>query len=94
MTFDQAKKHARALLADAMRGADPVEVRRAARRAPDVADLARDYLERHATPQKRPRSVRGDLCGLGRSGNARPGKDQRRRAATTPDLNRGHLRPM
>jgi integrase len=60
LTFDQAKKHARALLADAMRGADPVEVRRTARCAPDVADLARDYLERHATPQKRPRSVRGD----------------------------------
>lgn len=60
LTFDQAKKHARAMLADAMRGEDPVEVRKAARRAPSVADLAADYLERHAVPKKRPKSVRDD----------------------------------
>jgi hypothetical protein len=60
LTFDQAKKQARAMLADAMRGDDPVEVRRTARRAPSVANLAADYLERYAVPKKRPKSVRDD----------------------------------
>jgi integrase len=60
LTFDQAKKQARAMLADAMRGEDPAEIRKTARRAPSVADLAADYLERHAVPKKRPKSVRDD----------------------------------
>jgi integrase len=64
LTFDQAKKQARAMLADAMRGDDPVEIRKAARRAPSVADLAADYLERHAVPKKRPKSVRDDRAML------------------------------
>ena len=64
LTFDQAKKQARAMLADAMRGEDPVEIRKTARRAPSVADLAVDYLERHAVPKKRPKSVRDDRAML------------------------------
>src|SRR5207302_2795859 len=64
LTFDQAKKQARAMLADAMRGEDPVEARKAARKAPSVADLAADYLERHALPKKRPKSVRDDFSML------------------------------
>jgi integrase len=60
LTFDQAKKQARALLADAMRGEDPAEARKVARKAPSVAELAADYLERHAIPKKRPKSVRDD----------------------------------
>jgi hypothetical protein len=60
LTFEQAKKQARAMLADAMRGEDPVEARKTARKAPHVADLAADYLERHAVPKKRPKSVRDD----------------------------------
>src|SRR6202022_2127952 len=64
LTFDQAKRQARAILADAMRGEDPVEARKAARKAPSVADLAADYLERHALPKKRPKSVRDDLSML------------------------------
>jgi integrase len=64
LTFDQAKKQARAILADAMRGEDPVEVRKATRRAPSVTDLAADYLERHAVPKKRPKSVRDDQAML------------------------------
>src|SRR5215469_14109380 len=60
LTFEQAKKQARALLADAMRGDDPAEARKVARKAPSVADLAADYLERHAVPKKRPKSVRDD----------------------------------
>ena len=64
LTFDQAKKQARAMLADAMRGEDPVEIRKTARRAPSIADLSVDYLERHAIPKKRPKSVRDDRAML------------------------------
>jgi integrase len=60
LTFEQAKKHARALLADAMRGQDPSGDRRAKRRAPTITDLAADYLDKYATPKKRPKSVRDD----------------------------------
>ena len=63
LTFDQAKKQARIILADVLRGNDPAGKRRAERSGPTVADLARDYLERHAIPNKRPRSVRAD-CAL------------------------------
>jgi integrase len=64
LTFEQAKKQARALLADAMRGEDPAEARKVGRKAPSVADLAADYLERHAVPKKRPKSVRDDRAML------------------------------
>ena len=64
LSFDQAKKQARALLADAMRGEDPAGPRKLARKAPSVADLAADYLERHAVPKKRPKSVRNDRAML------------------------------
>jgi integrase len=64
LTFHQAKKQARALLADAMRGEDPAEARKGTRKAPSVADLAADYLERHAIPKKRPKSVRDDRAML------------------------------
>jgi len=60
LTFDKAKKRARGILADALRGQDPVGERRAGRKAPNMADLASDYLERHAVPKKRPKSVRDD----------------------------------
>jgi integrase len=64
LTFEQAKKQARALLADAMRGQDPSGDRRAKRRAPTLADLAADYLDKYATPKKRPKSVRDDCSML------------------------------
>jgi hypothetical protein len=64
LTFDQARKRARGLLADAMRGGDPVEMRKTERKAPTVANLAADYLERHAVPKKRPKSVRDDRAML------------------------------
>jgi integrase len=64
LTFDQAKKQARAMLADAMRGEDPVEIRKTSRRAPSISDLAADYLERHAVPKKRPKSVLDDRAML------------------------------
>ena len=37
LTFDQAKRQARAVLADAMRGKDPVEEKQTARKAPYCA---------------------------------------------------------
>lgn len=60
MSFDQAKREARGLLADAVRGQDPSGNLRALRAAPTVADLCADYLERHAIPNKRPKSVVDD----------------------------------
>ena len=54
------------MLADAMRGKDPVEEKRTARKAPTVADLAGDYLAHHAVPKKRPKSVRDDHSMLNR----------------------------
>lgn len=60
LSFDQAKRRARAILTDAMRGDDPVEARREARAAPSMRDLCADYLERHAIPNKRPKSVKED----------------------------------
>ncbi|MEM6671122.1 MAG: integrase arm-type DNA-binding domain-containing protein [Pseudomonadota bacterium] len=60
MSVEQARRRAREILADAQRGHDPVSERRRARAAPTIADLANGYLERHARPNKRPKSVRGD----------------------------------
>jgi integrase len=41
-------------------GIDPLEERQQNYAEPTVADLARDYLERHARPHKRPGSIRND----------------------------------
>jgi hypothetical protein len=65
LTFDQAKKAGADLLTDAMRGEDPAEARKVAREAPSIADLAIDYyLECHAIPKTRPKSVRDDRAML------------------------------
>src|SRR4051812_30096036 len=66
LTFEQAKRQARSLLADASHGQDPVEDRKHTRKAPTVADLASDYLANHAVPKKRPKSVREDRSMLDR----------------------------
>ncbi|MGG7565001.1 tyrosine-type recombinase/integrase [Rhodovulum sp. DZ06] len=96
LSFDQAKKQARALLADAMRGADPVAEKTEARKAPTMRDLCDDYLTRHAIPNKRPNSVRNDrglidghvLPALGRKRvrdvARRDVEDLRERMAATP----------
>jgi integrase len=64
LTFDQAKRQARAVMVDAMRGDDPAAERRAKRTAPTVTLLATDYLEKYARPKKRPKSVRDDQAML------------------------------
>ena len=56
LTFDQAKRQARGFLTDAARGQDPVAERRSTRQAPTMRDLASDYLEKYAGPEKRPRA--------------------------------------
>jgi hypothetical protein len=57
MPFHKAKERARIILADALKGNDPVADDRAVRDAPTMQELAADYLEQHAVPKKRARSV-------------------------------------
>jgi integrase len=60
LTFHKAKERARVILADALKGNDPVADDRAIREAPTIQHLAADYMEQHAIPKKRPRSVEND----------------------------------
>lgn len=60
MSLQAARDKARALLADVIRGDDPVANAQAVRRSPDVSELARLYMTEHAIPKKRQRSVRND----------------------------------
>jgi integrase len=60
LTFHKAKERARILLADALKGNDPVADDQAVRKAPTMRHLAIDYLEQHAIPKKRPRSIEND----------------------------------
>jgi hypothetical protein len=60
LTFHKAKERARIILADALKGNDPVADDRAVRDAPTMRELAADYLEHHAVPKKRAKSVEND----------------------------------
>lgn len=60
LTADDARDLAKAALGDVSKGGDPSENRQAARRLPTVAALAERYLEEHARPKKKPKSVKGD----------------------------------
>lgn len=66
LTAEGARIKARDILADVSKGKDPAAEKRAAREAPTVRDLADDYLERHAIPNKRPASVDDDRAMLNR----------------------------
>lgn len=66
LTFHKAKERARIILADALKGNDPVADDRAIREAPTMRHLAADYLEYHAIPKKRPRSVENDRSMINR----------------------------
>jgi integrase len=63
-TADAARDEAKDLWKDIRRGIDPQESRERQRTEPTVAELADDYLERHAQPYKRPGSIRNDLMML------------------------------
>jgi integrase len=56
----KAKERARIILADALKGNDPVADDRTVRDAPTMRQLAADYIEQHAVPKKRVRSVKND----------------------------------
>ena len=60
ITFHKAKEYARIILADALKGNDLVADDRSVRDAPTMRELAADYLEQHAIPKKRARSVESD----------------------------------
>jgi integrase len=60
LSFHKARERARIILADALKGNDPVADDRAARGEAAVSQLAADYLEQHALPKKGARSVRND----------------------------------
>ena len=66
LTFHKAREQARIILADALKGNDPVADDRAVRAAPTMKELAADYLEQHALPKKRARSVENDRSMLDR----------------------------
>ena len=66
LTFHQAKERARIILADALKGNDPVADDHAIREAATMRHLAADYLEQHAVPKKRPRSVANDRSMINR----------------------------
>jgi hypothetical protein len=66
LTFHKAKERARIILADALKGNDPVADDRAIREAPTIRHLEVDYLEHHAVPKKRPRSVENDRSMINR----------------------------
>ena len=60
LTVDEARKEARLKLADVQRGHDPFAERDAKSKAPTVAELCTSYIEDHAKPHKKPRSVDED----------------------------------
>ena len=66
LTFHKAKQRARVILADALKGNDPVADDRTLRDAPTIRHLATDYLEQHAVPKKRRRSVENDRSMINR----------------------------
>lgn len=60
LSFHKAKERARIILAEAMSGRDPVADSMATRHVNLVSDLASAYLEHHAIPKKRAKSIAGD----------------------------------
>ena len=66
MSFSEAKSIATGLLSDVARGGDPVEDAKALREAPTMRVLCHQYLEVHAIPKKRPKSVVNDRYMLDR----------------------------
>ena len=66
LSFSQAKEIAKGHLSDVIQGLDPVETARSARNAPTLRELAVEYLAKHATPKKRPKSVKNDQSMLDR----------------------------
>jgi integrase len=66
LTFHKARDQARIILAEALKGNDPVADDRTMRAAPTMRNLAAEYLEQHAMPKKRAQSVDNDRSMLDR----------------------------
>lgn len=60
LSLQMARDMAKGLLADVVRGGDPVAEARSRRQSATMEDLAAQYLEDHAIPKKRPNSVKND----------------------------------
>jgi integrase len=60
LTADEARKLAKQKLAEIHQGADPSAARKRSRSAPTVEELAARYMEEHARPKKKRRSVESD----------------------------------
>jgi integrase len=60
LTASAARERATVLRGRITMGEDPLESRKEARKAATVAEMCDDYLERHARPKKRVKSVEGD----------------------------------
>jgi integrase len=65
LTAEEARKQARAILADVDKGGDPAEVKEAYRKAPTMADLCDRYMTQHA-PKMKARSRDEDARMIGR----------------------------
>ena len=66
MTLHQAKEIARGVLADVVRGADPVEQRKTHLQAPTMQELSERYVAEHAELKKRASSIKNDRSYLER----------------------------
>jgi integrase len=60
LSLHRAKEAGRIVLAEALKGNDPVTDDKAARKTASISELASAYLEQHAIPKKRPKSVEDD----------------------------------
>ena len=60
LSLNEARGMAREILADVLRGSDPVSEDKSLRQSPTMADLAKQYMTDHALPKKRPASIRND----------------------------------
>lgn len=66
LSFAQARSIATGLLSDVVRGGDPVAESKAIRDAPTMQELCNQYMEVHAVPRKRPKSIANDRSMLNR----------------------------
>ena len=89
LTSEKARDIARDMLADVRKGRDPAAEKRMAREAPTVRDLAEDYLERHAIPNKRPTAAADDKAMLNRLVLPKLGS-AKVAAITRPDIEKLH----
>jgi integrase len=60
ITTEEARSLAKKHLGDITHGEDPVTKKKENRNLPLIKDLAQDYMDRYATPKKRPRSIAED----------------------------------